>query len=102
VIPRRHSRFHDLVQRQLDLFAEDEAELIEEADEAERAYDRADREDAEEAYGDFQLVLEAGAERLAELRDTYAATLDEEAAEDYAEAFRRAAVRRFPGFVGDL
>ena len=73
MIPRRHSRFHDLVRRQLDLFAEDEADLIEEAEEAERAYDRAAREDAEEAYGDFQLVLEAGSERLAELRDTYAA-----------------------------
>ena len=102
MIPRRQSRFHDLVRRQLDLFAEDEADLIEEAEEAERAYDRAAREDAEEAYGDFQLVLEAGSERLAELRDTYAATLDEAAAEEYSEAFRRAAVRRFPGFVGDL
>ena len=102
MIPRRQSRFHDLVRRQLDLFAEDEADLIEEAEEAERAYDRAAREDAEEAYGDFQLVLEAGAERLAELRDTYAATLDENAAEEYAETFRRAALRRFPGFVGDL
>ena len=97
----RSRRFDDLVRRQLDAFAEDEAELLEEAREAERAYDAADREDAEEAYGDFQLVLEAGAERLAELRDTYAATLDKDAAEEYAAAFRRAAVRRFPGFVGD-
>ncbi len=102
MIPRRRSRFDDLVRRQLDLFSEDEAALIEEAEEAERAYDAAAREDAEEAYGDFQLVLEAGAERLAELRDAYAATLDDEAAEEYAEAFRRAAVRRFPGFVQEL
>ena len=90
------------MRRQLDAFAEDESELLEEARDAERAYDSAEREDAEEAYSDFQLVLEAGAERLAELRDTYAATLDEDAAEEYAETFRRAAVRRFPGFVGDL
>ena len=96
MIPRRHSRFHDLVQRQLDLFAEDEAALIEEAEEAERAYDRADREDAEEAYGDFQLVLEAGAERLEELRDTYAATLEPDAAEAYERSFERAARKRFP------
>ena len=102
MIPRRHHRFHDVVQRQLDLFAEDESELLEEAEEAERAYDRAGRDEAEEAYGDYQLVLEAGAERLAELRDTYAGTLDEHASAEYAETFRRAAVRRFPGFVGDL
>ena len=44
------------------------------------AYDGAERDEAEEAYGDFQLVLEAVTERLAELRDTYAATLDEDAA----------------------
>jgi len=102
VILRRRGRFGELIQRQLELFALDEAELLAEAEEAERAYDAADREDAEEAYGDFQLVLEAGAERLAELRDAYAATLDDAAAAEYTAAFRRAALRRFPRFAGDL
>ncbi len=84
------------MRRQLELLAEDEAELLAEADEAERAYDRADREDAEEAYGDYQLVLEAIADRLEDVRDTYARTLEEDVAEDYVAAFDRAARRRHP------
>lgn len=92
----RRNRFGELVRRQLDLFAEDEAALLEEAEEAERAYDAAERDDAEELYGDYQLVLESLAERLGELRDTYAATLDESAADEYAAAFERAARRRHP------
>jgi hypothetical protein len=89
-------RFGELVRRQLDLFAEDEAGLLAEADELERAYDSAERDSAEEAYGDYQLVLDAIAERLEDVRDTYARTLDDEAAEAYAAAFGRAARRRHP------
>ena len=48
----RRNRFGDLVRRQLDLFEEDEADLLQEAETADRAYDEAEREDAEEAYGD--------------------------------------------------
>ena len=92
----RRDRFGDLVRRQLDLFAEDAADLLKEADEAERGYDGAEREDAEEAYGDFQLVLESVAERLEEVRDTYAATLDPDAVEAYERSFERAARKRFP------
>lgn len=92
----RRNRFGELVRRQLDLFAEDEAALLQEAEEAERAYDAAERDDAEELYGDYQLVLESVADRLGELRDTYAATLDESAADEYAAAFERAARRRHP------
>ena len=98
----RRDRFGELVRRQLDLFAEDERELLAEADEAERAYDAAGREDAEEAYGDYRLVLEAVADRLAELRDTYAATLDDAAAEDYRRAFDRAAAKRHRSVAADL
>ncbi len=92
----RRGRFGELVARQLDLFAEDEAELLREAEELERAYDAAERDEAEEAYGDYQLVLEAVAERLEALRDTYAATLDDDVAAEYAGAFDRAARRRHP------
>ena len=102
MIFRRRGRFDELVRRQLELFAEDEAELLAELEAAERAYDEADREDAEDAYGDVQLVLDAGAERLADLRDTYSGTLDEDAAEEYADAFARAAVKRFPRLTGLL
>lgn len=92
----RRDRFAELVARQLDLFEQDEAELLAEAAEAERAYDAAEREEAEEAYGDFQLVLEAVRDRLEEIRDAYAATLDEDAATAYEASFARAARRRFP------
>jgi hypothetical protein len=92
----RRGRFGELVRRQLDLFSEDEGELLREAEQAEREYDDADRDEAEEAYGDYQLTLEAIADRLAELRDTYASTLDEDAAEAYEQAFARAARKRFP------
>lgn len=98
----RRRRFAELVRRQLDLFAEDEAALLAEADTAERAYDAAEREEAEELYGDFQLVLDAAGERLAELRDTYAATLDEDAADAYATEFDRAAEKRYPRLRGFL
>jgi hypothetical protein len=94
--------FRDVVRRQLELFEREQGDLLREVDEAERAYDRADRDDAEEAYGDYLLVVEAGTEALAELRDTYARTLDEEAAETYEEAFNRAAARRFPRFGAAL
>ena len=102
MIFRRKGRFGDLVRRQLDLFAEDEAELLAELEAAERAYDAADRDDAEEAYADFQLVVDAGAERLADVRDAYAATLDVEVEAEYADAFARAATKRFPRLTGLL
>jgi hypothetical protein len=98
----RRDRFGDLVRRQLDLFAEDEAELLQEAEDAERAYDAAERKEAEEAYGDYQLVLESIADRLEELHDTYASTLDADAAGAYAQAFARAARKRFPKLRLDL
>ena len=92
----RRDRFGELVSRQLDLFAEDEAELLAEAEESERVYDAADRDEAEELYGDFQLVLEAIADGLETLCDTYAATLDDEVAGEYEEVFARAARKRYP------
>ena len=40
-------RFSDVVDRQLELFAREHAELIRDCDDAERAYDRAPRDEAE-------------------------------------------------------
>jgi hypothetical protein len=94
--------YADLVERQLTLFAADNADLLDELAEAERAYDRADREAAPEAYGDFQLVVEAAGEALADLRDHFAATLDDEAAETYRAAFNRAAGRRWRRLAVEL
>jgi len=96
----RRDRFGDLIRRQLELFAEDEHELLQEAEVAERAYDAAEREGAEEAYGDYQLVLESIMDRLEELRDTYASTLDADAADAYAQAFAHTARTRFPTLPG--
>ena len=84
-------RFADVISRQLDA-------LLDECDEAERAYDRASREEAEERFGDYQELVETGTEILAELRDNFASTLDESAAEEYENAFNRAVVKRLPRF----
>jgi hypothetical protein len=92
---RRRGRFHDLVERQLDLFAADDADLLAEAVEAESAWNSATAEDAEEAYGDYQLVVDAIADRLLEIRETYAGSLDNDASTEYTAEFTRQATRRF-------
>jgi hypothetical protein len=94
----RRRRFADLIARQLDLFVRDNVELLEACDEAERSYDRARRGDAEERFGDYQELVEDGTEILAELRDSFASTLDHETAEEYAVEFNRAVVKRLPRF----
>jgi hypothetical protein len=94
----RKGRFSDVIARQLDLFVRDNLELLDACDEAERAYDRAERDGAAELYGDYQELVEDGTEILAGLRDNYASTLDESAAEEYEGAFNRAVVKRLPRF----
>jgi hypothetical protein len=91
-------RFSEVIARQLDLFVRDHLELLEECDEAERAYDRAERGEAEERFGDYQELVETGTEILADLRDNFAATLDEDSAEEYEAAFNRAVAKRLPRF----
>ena len=93
-----YRRFAELIARQLDLFVRDNLDLLEACDEAERAYDRAGREEAEERFGDYQELVETGTEILADLRDNFASTLDETAADDYEDAFNRAVVKRLPRF----
>jgi uncharacterized protein YukE len=92
----RRDPFRDVIVRQLDLFVEDEIDLLEECRDKFRAYERADREDAEEAYGDWVDVVEAATETLADMRDRFARTLDEEAAETYEDSFNRAVRKRWP------
>ena len=98
----RRRRFHDLVERQLDLFATDEAPLLEEARETDAAWTNSGADDSEELYGDYQLVVDAIGERLQDIRETYAARLDERAADDYRATFNRAAGKRFRRFAGLL
>jgi hypothetical protein len=95
-------RFAELIDRQLDLFQQEDAEFLARIDEAERAYDRADREEAEEVFGRFQELVEFGTETLAEMRYSYAATLDEDAAEEYVSAFNEAVRRRLPRFALEI
>ena len=98
----RRGRFRDLVETQLDLFATDNAELLREAEEADAAWTEADRDETEELYGDYQLVVDAIGERLYDIREAYAGTLDEDAAEEYRAAFDAAARKRFRRFTAFL
>ncbi len=101
-MPFRRGRFVDLVERQLDLFERENAELIEETEAALRAYDRAERDEAQELYEKYRDLAETGEEELAELRDAYARTLAEETADEYRDAFNRRARKRFPRFGLEL
>jgi hypothetical protein len=94
----RKGRFGDVISRQLDLFEREQAELVRECTEAEATYDRAARDDAEELFADYQDLVETGTELLADLRDNFASTLGESAAEQYEREFNRAVARRLPRF----
>ena len=90
----RRKPFAHLIERQLELVALDDRDLLDDVEARRRDYAAADRDDAEEAFGDYQLALEALKDRLTEIRDTDAATLEDPAR--YEHAFERAAVRRWP------
>ena len=98
----RRRRFADVISRQLDLFERDEAELIAECDQAERSYNAAPRDEAEERYGDYMDLVDTGTEVLADLRDHFARTLDDEAAEAYEDEFNSAVAKRLPRFALEI
>ncbi len=98
----RRQRFADVISRQLDLFEREQAELIRESESAEEEYDHAERDEAEERYGGYQDLVETGTELLADLRDHFAATLDESPAEQYEAEFNRAVLRRLPRFALEI
>ena len=92
----RRSRFADTISRQLDVFAEDEADgLLAEIDALDARYRSAGRDEAEEAYGDYSDAVDAVIDAMAEMRDRFAATLDEPLAEQYERAFENAARKRW-------
>jgi uncharacterized protein (DUF2267 family) len=95
-------RFSELIDRQLDLFEQEDADFLARVDEAERDYDRADREEAEEVFGRFQELVEFGTETLAEMRDAFARTVDEDAADEYVAEFNEAVHRRLPRFALEI
>jgi hypothetical protein len=98
----RRGRFGDVISRQLGLFEQEHAGLIRECERAEAAYDSAERGEAEERFGDYQDLVETGTELLADLRDHFAATLGETAAEQYEAEFNRAVTKRLPRFALEL
>ncbi len=92
-------RFADLIQRQLALFRQDYGDLMDACAAAERAYDRAHRDEAEERYAEYLELVEEGTDVLVEIRDTYAATLEPDAAEEYVQRFDHEVGRRLPRFA---
>ena len=91
----RRRRFREVIDRQLTFFLEEDGDLLEDVDRALDRYERADRDEAEELYGDYQLAIEAATDRLGELRDTYARTLDEADAEQFVREFNESVVARW-------
>ena len=98
----RRARFSDVIERQLDLFEREHRGLIDDCVAAERSYNRADRDEAEERYGDYVDLVETGTELLADLRDNFASTLDEDTAEEYEAAFNQAVLKRFRRFALEI
>ena len=98
----RGRRFADVISRQLDLFEREQADVISECEELERAYNAAPRDEAEERYGDYVDAVETGTELLADLRDHFAMTLDEDASEEYEDAFNRSVAKRLPRFALEI
>ena len=98
----RRPRFADLIDRQLDLFEREQRGLIDDCIAAETSYNRAERDEAEERYGDYVDLVETGTEVLADLRDNFAATLEEDAAEEYIAAFNQGVLKRFRRFALEI
>ena len=90
----KRRRYKDVIDRQLDLFLSEDGDLLDDVDRGLERYNAADRDEAEELYGDYQLAIEAATDRLAELRDAFAGTLEDP--DGYVAEFNRAVVDRWP------
>ena len=93
----RRRRFDDVIRRQLDFFASEDLDVLDDVADALARYNAAGADDAEELYGDYQVAIEAATDRLGELRDAYARTLEDAGA--YVAEFNRAAVKRWPALA---
>jgi hypothetical protein len=97
--PFRHRRFHELVDRQLTIFASDHAELVEQARGALRQYwTEHDAHDAVEHYGTHDELAAEVEEHLDEMYRHFAATLEPAA----RRAYRKAFAKRAKAAYGDL
>ena len=98
----RRGRFGDVIARQLRLFEQEHTELVAACERAEREYNAAPADEAEERYGGYVDLVEEGTELLADIRDHFASTLDEAAAQDYEDAFNRAVAKQLPRFALEI
>jgi hypothetical protein len=98
----RKSRWAELIDGQIDLFVREHPDVIEEARERLRLYNAADRDEAEELYGDYVDAVETGTELLADIRDHFKWTLEEELGEQYERDFNRAVGKRLPVFALEI
>jgi hypothetical protein len=96
------NRFGDLIARQLDIFGQENAELLVEIGEYRERWRRAPRDGAEEAFGAEQDRIDWAAEALSTVCDSYAATLDEETETAYRRAFAKAVRRRMPAIAAEF
>ncbi len=95
-------RFVELVERQLELFAAENADLVRDCEAALEAYNAAPRDEAEERYGEYVDLVDATRDALLEYRDGYSRTLDADAAAEYEEAFNGLVRKRLPRFGLEL
>jgi hypothetical protein len=95
-------RFSDVISRQLDLFANDNATDLRGIAELHETWNAAARDDAEEAFGDYADAVDWATEILADMRDRFASTLSDSDAERFEREFNRAAARRFPMLSREL
>jgi hypothetical protein len=95
-------RFVELVERQLELFAAENAGLMRDCEAALETYDGATRDEAEERYGDYVDLVDAARDALLEYRDGYSRTLGADAAEEYQETFNGLVRERLPRFGLEL
>jgi hypothetical protein len=98
----RRGRYADVIRRQLDLFEREHEDVLEETAERLRLYNAADRDAAEELYGDYVDAVETGTEVLADLRDHFARSLEEDDAERYVIEFNRAVARHLPEYALEI
>lgn len=98
----RRNRFGELITRQLQVFAADEADRLERIRALRDLYARSDAEEAEELYGEYADEVDWAAEELEALRDGYAATLDEDTADRYRGEFARAVAKAMPEIAAAL
>jgi hypothetical protein len=92
----RRARFVEVINAQLELFAREHRDLIDDAAARLALYNAADRDEAEELYGDYVDAVETGTEALADLRDHYARSLEDP--DRYEAEFNRAVKRRLPRY----